>query len=67
MMFFSLALYCASTLVVNLTKVWTNEDMSALQKAHQRCGELYKNSPCVKKFVKVKSNVYRVICTQEKR
>jgi hypothetical protein len=64
-MFFTEALICAATVIVNITPVWTQEDVNTLMRAKKRCVEIYPKSPCVKKFVKVKSQVYRVVCTQE--
>lgn len=60
-----LGLSCPSMNIINKTKVWNVIDKEVLSIAIKRCGELYKNSPCLKKFIKVEENVYRVICSKE--
>jgi hypothetical protein len=54
---------CAATLMLNLTQFsWNKQDKQALTTAEKRCSELYKKSPCVKKFTKVEPGIYRIIC-----
>lgn len=44
---------CPATLIVNDSGVpWTSFDQRTLDRAKQRCGQLYQRSPCLKKFVK---------------
>lgn len=57
---------CPST-VIELREgaIWEVDDIKVFERAIQRCGELYKNSPCVKKIIKLgrRDNTrYRVIC-----
>lgn len=54
---------CAIVLIVNLSKEpIVNRDLEAVNIAKQHCGELYKDAPCVKKFVKMEPLVYRITC-----
>lgn len=62
-----LALSCATTKVVNHTKVWSKNDERALNGAKVRCGQIYPNSPCVRTFYKMEENRYRVICGHEEK
>jgi len=41
---------------------WNKFDEKTLIRAQVRCGELYRNSPCVKKFVKTGERDYRALC-----
>lgn len=60
------ALKCGVPTVVNRTAVWNNEDRLVLKTAVKRCGELFEDAPCVKKFIKTEIRVYRVICGGKK-
>lgn len=56
-------LACPITLMVNETKdPWNKEDFKVLNTANTRCGEIYQDSPCVKKFYKKEEQSYWVIC-----
>lgn len=50
------------TIIVNNTSIWNPDDQKHLDRARVRCGELYPDAPCVKKFEKVKELQYRVTC-----
>ena len=59
---------CAVTILINLTSyAWNDHDMKTLERTKEQCGIIYKNSPCVSKFIKYGEKDYRVICSQEKQ
>lgn len=61
-----LSLSCPETTFTNLSNEdWNDRDMSEYESTKERCGEKFPNSPCVKKFIKVRPLVYRVICGRE--
>lgn len=60
--FFMLSLACPPTMIINKTDVWTNEDQKVLAGTKVRCGEIYKDAPCVKKFIKKEELLYNVVC-----
>lgn len=60
-------LSCLVPVVINLsTDVWESIDFHNLKSASIRCGEIYKKSPCVAKFVKVKDRTYHIYCGEKK-
>jgi hypothetical protein len=56
------ALSCPTPLIENQTDTWTKFDETTLESAEKRCGELYKDAPCVTLFRKKKDGAYNVIC-----
>lgn len=61
-----LALICVLTTIVNKTSTWTENDKKALKKAKVRCGQLYPDAPCLKRFVKLGENRYNALCGAKK-
>jgi hypothetical protein len=62
-----LALSCSPPVMQNKTKYpWNDFDRKELKYAQKRCGEIYKDSPCVKLFKKYDKNQYSVICGDKK-
>ncbi len=60
------ALSCGKPQLMNLTKFpWNDFDSQTLTRATKRCGEIYKQAPCVKVFFKTGEQDYRVICGKE--
>ena len=59
-----LALSCPNTIIINQNKEpWNEFDAKTLASAKIRCGELYPDAPCVKKFYKRPDEQnYWVIC-----
>jgi hypothetical protein len=58
-----LALSCPDTKMINNSGLpWNKYDYSVLQSAKKRCGEIYPDAPCVKKFYKKEETNYWVIC-----
>jgi hypothetical protein len=55
-------LSCPETKIVNYTNVWTKTDQSTLDGVKVRCGEIYKDAPCVKIFIKKEEQLYNVVC-----
>lgn len=53
---------CYQTVIENRTGTWQEIDQKHLDQAKKRCGEIYPDAPCVKKFIKTEEQVYRVIC-----
>lgn len=49
------------------SKNFTDMDLACYKTAKRRCGEIYKDSPCLKVFQKTGEMDYRAICGQEKR
>lgn len=63
-----LVLLCGPVLFINLTKEpWSRIDYDNAEHATKRCGEIYPNSPCLKKFIKVRTQMYRAICGKDKK
>lgn len=60
---FLLALSCPSVQLINDSGLsWNKYDYSVLQSAQKRCGEIYPDAPCVKKFYKKEEQNYWVVC-----
>lgn len=60
-------LNCPPTVIENRTDTWTKLDQDTLNRAKHRCGELYKESPCLKFFRKKAERTYNALCGQEKK
>lgn len=59
----SFANYCPKTKVVLLNdSKWTEHDELVFNRAKKRCKDIYAKLPCLKKFEKVKENMYHAIC-----
>lgn len=59
---------CAVTLVINLSLYPINQqDKENQAVAAKRCVVHYKDSPCLKKFIKVEPLVYRAICGESEK
>lgn len=57
------ALACGSVNMINQTnESWNKFDKTVLQKAEIRCGEIYTDAPCVKKFYKRPEQSYWIVC-----
>jgi len=66
MLLLALALACPTTVIENTSKLkWTSYDTKMLNYAKKRCGELYKDSPCVKLFRKFEFQSYSVVCGEK--
>ena len=58
---------CAAVLLYNLSKEpWNTFDKGQQKIATKRCGEIYKEAPCLSRFIKVEYHMYRAICGPEK-
>jgi len=54
---------CQAVLILNLTTLPINDrDIKHLQFAKRRCKQIFVESPCLSKFIKVRLDVYRAIC-----
>lgn len=54
---------CALAILINLTQhPFNNTDLKHIVTAKSRCGQIYKDSPCLKKFIKREKKVYWAIC-----
>ena len=54
---------CFNPNIINTSQEpWNSHDQKVLKKATNRCGELYKDAPCIKMFWKTEPRVYRVMC-----
>ena len=58
---------CLLISIINFTNVWNKIDQQNLDQAKKRCKVLYKNSPCLKEFIKVRKQVYRATCSAYKQ
>lgn len=65
MLLLLLALSCPKTILINQNKqAWNESDYKVLKSAEKRCGEIYPDAPCVKKFYKRPTEQsYWVICS----
>lgn len=58
-----LALSCPETKMQNVSGFpWNDYDQEMLAQAKKRCGEIYKEAPCVKLFRKWGKQDYSVVC-----
>ena len=57
-----IALSCPATKIVNRTEIWNERDQDTLDRAKVRCGQIYRESPCLKYFEKTGENAYRAVC-----
>jgi hypothetical protein len=53
---------CQQVAIQNQTKRWDSHDEKALIRASERCGEIYPDAPCLKKFYKLDENRYSALC-----
>ena len=54
---------CAATIWINLTSFdWNDHDKKIYNKIKRRCETLYKDAPCLSRFVKSGKQMYRVYC-----
>lgn len=53
---------CPKTVIENRTEEWTDYDQATFNKATKRCGEIYNDAPCLKKFIKKDALTYNAIC-----
>lgn len=61
-------LICLATMLVNITNInFTDQDLKALKRAEYVCGHdaRYKDTPCLKKFLKKETRVYWAICGEK--
>ena len=56
---------CSEPVIENHTDKWTGLDQQNYEQAIKRCPELYKDSPCLKVFIKKEDRVYNAICGGE--
>jgi hypothetical protein len=49
-------------MIQNQTPRWDPSDEKALIRANVRCGEIYPEAPCLKKFYKLDENRYSALC-----
>ena len=56
------ALTCPKTIVINKAIIWDQSDTQMLDTAKKRCGEIYPDAPCLKKFIKKDEDSYWAIC-----
>lgn len=61
------AFNCAPTLIYNPSKYpWNAHDDFVKSEASIRCQQLFKESPCLSRLVKVEYNTYHAYCGKEK-
>ena len=53
---------CQPVMIQNQTPRWDPSDEKALIRANVRCGEIYPEAPCLKKFYKLDENRYSALC-----
>ena len=64
--FMVIALSCSPVQMINETnEPWNDFDYQTLNNAKKRCGEIYPDAPCVKKFYKRPEQSYWAICGAE--
>ena len=62
-----LALSCPIPLQWNKTKFpWNEHDKTTMKYCQKRCGSIYKDAPCLKKFIKFGKQDYHCICGMAK-
>lgn len=65
----ALTAVCAVPHVSNFSKekTWTTFDQQTLDRSYSRCKKYYgERAPCVKVFIKIGTQVYRVLCGPKK-
>ena len=55
---------CAPTVITNHTDTWTKDDERVYKFNQDKCELNYKESPCLKEFIKKEKDVYRIICSK---
>jgi len=58
----ALLIMCPTPNIENHTTEWTAVDKATLEKAIKRCGEIFPDAPCVKRFIKKEDQIYNVVC-----
>ncbi len=54
---------CVETSIETHTpESWSDRDQAAYDVANKRCRELYLNSPCLKRFIRMEQGRYRAVC-----
>lgn len=61
---FSKPIQCPKTQVINLTDAWTSVDQSHYEFNKGLCAARFKESVCLKKFIKTARLTYQVICSR---
>lgn len=64
-LFSASSLNCPTTILENRTNTWTKQDHDNLMFSKKRCGEIYKDSPCLKFFRKKAKLTYHAVCGSE--
>lgn len=63
MMALLLAAACAAPVVeLRTAEPWTRRDQAALDRAADGCEEYYPDSPCLKRFIRMRPGTYRAVC-----
>jgi len=63
-----LVFLCKVVTIINLTSFPLNDhDGKIMKQSMQKCPALYKNSPCLRKFIKIGERDYHVICGHEEK
>ena len=56
---------CLATVIINHTPNWTAFDQKTLERAQQRCAQIYPDAPCLTTLIKMEELVHRAICGKE--
>lgn len=63
----ALVMACVAPIILNQSGTdWNDHDNKILEKYRTRCGKVFKDSPCLKTFIKKEEQVYWVICGYDK-
>lgn len=59
-------LSCPAPIIENTSGLeWTKHDSKILNYSYKRCAQVYKDAPCLKRFIKHDFQAYSVICGGE--
>lgn len=56
------AALCKTPTLVGFKKTLTQVDTAAIEQAQKRCGEIFADSPCLTKIIKIGEGNYRAMC-----
>lgn len=59
---------CQMVLMINLSNLpWNDHDTQIEKQAEIRCTQIYKDSPCLTRFVKTGNGAYQALCGKRSR
>ena len=60
--FLTMQILCGNPIIINNTNEWTSHDQKTFAFSQKRCGIIYTDAPCLKKFIKISFKNYHAVC-----